>query len=139
MQRKRGLHGRCTDTKSHKYHVKCPDFGQQCSSAQHVQTRSRMKGFQGLTATEQDEESVGSTIRLRDEPCRDAEAAGSPTPSDTLTLHSGVFPKADTTKTPRISGDLVADAGQQRLERAQQLEQQRQRRRTRRGLVISRQ
>ena len=38
----------------------------------------------------QDARSVGSTIRLQDEPCRAAEAAGSPTASDTLPIHSEV-------------------------------------------------
>ena len=34
---------------------------------------------QSYRPNEQDEESVASTIRLQDEPCRDAEAVGSPT------------------------------------------------------------
>ena len=70
-------------------------------------------------------------IRLQDEPCRDAEAVGSPTTSGTLTVHSEVQLKLDTTTTPRISGDLIVDAGQQRLGLAPWLEHQRQRRRTR--------
>ena len=52
---------------------------------------------------------------IQDEPCRDAEAAGSPTASDPLTIHSEVPLKPNAATTPRVSGDLIADAGQQRL------------------------
>ena len=72
----------------------------------------------------QDTRSVGSTIRLEDEPWRDAEAAGSPTASDTLPIHSEVQLKPNAATTPRVSDDFIADAGQQRLELAQQLKQQ---------------
>ena len=51
--------------------------------------------------------------------------------SGTLTVHSEVQLKLDTTTTPRISGDLIVDAGQQRLGLAPHLEQQRHRRRMR--------
>ena len=59
-------------------------------------------------APEQDAKFVGSTIRLQDEPCRDAEAAGSPTASGTLMIHSEVQLKPNTAATPRVSGDLIA-------------------------------
>ena len=54
---------------------------------------------------------------------RGAEAAGSPTASDTLTINSEVKLKPKAATTPRVSGDLNADVGQQRLWFAQQVEQ----------------
>ena len=63
---------------------------------------------------EQDAESVGYSIRLQDELCRDAEAAGSPTGSDTLTIHSEVQLKPNAATRPRVFGTLIADAGHYR-------------------------
>ena len=58
---------------------------------------------------EQDAKSVGSTIRIQDEPCRGAEAAGSPTASDALTIHSEVELAPNAATTLRVSGDLIGD------------------------------